>query len=128
MGDMQTPNPQNPQNPQNPIEANRSIMNPMDAAAMAQKGTINPNMTVKDFIEGVLHISVEAPLTQFVQALQKQQQNATGIGKMHNIAQSAPQGAPQQMPQMPQRPPQAQQAPQAPQGAPTGLAGLANRL
>ena len=120
------PVPQGAPQGADPLEANRSVLNPMDATAMLQKGTINQNMTIKDFIENVLKVpgGVDAPLPALLDALNRQRQNASGIGKMHNIAQqtnSQPRGMAPQMP--PQGNPQA-----APTPPTSGLAGLVNNL
>lgn len=92
--------------------ANRSIMNPIDTAAMAQTGTIKPGMTVRDLIEKVFKVPIDAPVEQLTQAIKRQGQNQTGIGKVGAMGQGAP-----PMGQAPPRPrPQGQPsaAPQAP--------------
>lgn len=87
------------------ISANRSIMNPVDTAAMATQGTIKPGMTVRDLIEKVFKVPIDAPVEQLTQAIKRQGQNQTGIGKVGAMAQGA---APQmgQPPPMPGRMPQ----------------------
>lgn len=108
--------PQAPPRGQNPVEANRSVMNPTDLATMASRGDIRQGMTVRNFIEDVLKVPIDAPVQALAQATQKQAQNADPMKKMGNIAQSGP-GRPGAPPR-PQGPPQA-----GPQGAPAG--GLA---
>jgi hypothetical protein len=92
------------------MSANRSIMNPVDTAAMAQTGTIKPGMTVRDLIEKVFKVPIDAPVEQLTQAIKRQGQNQTGIGKVGAMAQGGP-------PQMGQ-PPMASPRP-VPQGQPT---------
>lgn len=85
----------------NPIEANRSVLNPTDLAAMGQNGDIRPDMTVGDFIQNVLKVPLDAPLPQLMQALKKQSVNASPMGKVRSMAgQGQPGAAPQ-----PQAPP-----------------------
>lgn len=80
------------------LSANRSIMNPVDTAAMATQGTIKPGMTVRDLIEKVFKVPIDAPVEQLTQAIKRQGQNQTGIGKVGAMAQGA-------APQMGQPPP-----------------------
>lgn len=89
------------------ISANRSIMNPVDTAAMMQEGTIKQGMTVRDLIEKVFKVPIDAPVEQLTQAIKRQGQNQTGIGKVGAMAQGAP-------PQMGQPPPN-----RMPQGRPS---------
>ena len=91
--------------PKDAMSANRSIMNPVDAAAMAQTGTIKPGMTVRDLIEKVFKVSIDAPVEQLTQAIKRQGQNQSGIGKVGAMAQGGP-------PQMGQAPPQPNRMPQ----------------
>lgn len=95
------------------MSANRSIMNPIDTAAMAQTGTIKPGMTVRELIENVFKVPIDAPVEQLTQAIKRQGQNQTGIGKVGAMAQ----GGPPQMGPAPPRP--APQGP-APAGPPMG--------
>ena len=90
MGGM-PPGPQPPTaRPQpNAMNQNRSIMNPTDMAAMTQTGTVNPNMTVKDLIEKVFGVPIDAPVSALTEAIKRQGQNKTGIGKMGAMAQGA---------------------------------------
>ena len=83
------------------MSANRSIMNPVDTAAMAQTGTIKPGMTVRDLIEKVFKVPIDAPVEQLTQAIKRQGQNQSGIGKVGAMAQSGPpqMGQPARMPQ-----------------------------
>lgn len=75
-----------PQAPTNAIDANRSVMNPVDMAAMAQNGTVKSDMTVRDLIEKVFKIPIDAPVSALVEAIKRQQQNQTGIGKAQAMA------------------------------------------
>jgi hypothetical protein len=77
----------------NPIERNRSAMNPTDMAAMMDQGTVRPDMTVKDLIEGVLKVPMDAPATELLQALRRQNQNANPLGKMQNMAREGQPGS-----------------------------------
>lgn len=112
----------------NAITSNLSAINPADAGLMAQSGTINKNMTVKDWIENVLRIPITAPVTELIGALKSQVQNRNMAGKAKSMGQSAPQSAPMQRPQgmapqgAPPRP-----APSAPQGG-GGVSGLMNAM
>lgn len=103
--------------PKNAMEENRSIMNPMDAAAMAQKGTIKPDMTVRELIEGVFKVPMDAPVSALTEAIKKQAANKTNMGKMGAMAQGGqpPMGQPQQPNRMPQGRPSAVPMPQGPQ-------------
>lgn len=133
MSDIQRPPMGGPQSPpmggRDAMSANRSIMNPMDTAAMAQTGTIKPGMTVRDLIEKVYKVPIDAPVEQLTQAIKQQGQNQSGIGKVGAMAQ----GGPPQMGQPPQRPPMPNRMQQGrPAAVPTprpqqGLADLMNR-
>jgi len=77
-----------------PIKENQSMLNPADAATMAQSGDMQANMTVRDFLQQ-LGIDVDGPVDQLKEFAQKQVSNAGGMSKMQNIAQSAgPAGPP----------------------------------
>jgi hypothetical protein len=77
-----------PQGPggENPIEENRSLFNPTDLAAMGQNGQLSPDMTVGDFITGVLKVPLDAPLPQLMAALKKQSDTASPMGKVQAMA------------------------------------------
>lgn len=112
MGGAPTP----PMGGRDAMSANRSMMNPMDAAAMQQSGTIKQGMTVRDYIEKVFKVSVDAPVEQLVEAAKRQGQNQTGMGKAAAMAQGgppAPGPTPPPANRMPQgRPPAVPQRPQ----------------
>lgn len=99
---------ENPRGGENPIEQNRSAFNPTDLAAMKQQGTIGPDMTVRDLIEGVLKVPLDAPATALADALRKQSQNADPMGKVQNMA-GPQQGPPREGPQGPQEPQRGQE-------------------
>lgn len=102
--------PAPPMGGQDAMSANRSVMNPTDMAAMRQTGTVKPGMTVRDLIEKVFKVPIDAPVEQLTQAIQRQGQNQTGIGKVGAMAQGGapPMGppAPGAAPPMPNRMPQ----------------------
>lgn len=110
---MSDPMMQGPPAGDNPIEKNRSLFNPTDLAAMSQNGTLNPQMTVGDFIQDVLKVPLDAPLPQLMTALRKQSENASPMGKVQSMAGG----------EGPQGPPQGQPAP-APSQPPPGGGGL----
>ena len=86
----------------NPIEENRSVLNPTDIAAMGQRGTIRPDMTVGEFVTDVLKVPLEAPLPHLMQALKKQSVNASPMGKVQSMAGGGgPQGQPPAEPSQP---------------------------
>lgn len=68
------------------ISQNRSVMNPTDMAAMTQQGTVNPKMTVGDLITKVFKVPLDAPVSALTEAIRRQGQNRTGIGKMGAMA------------------------------------------
>lgn len=68
-----------------PIGATRSMLNPGDLAAMKQEGGMRPGMTVRDFL-GKVGIDVDGPVEQLTKFGQSQVQNASGLGRMRNIA------------------------------------------
>ena len=115
--------------PKDPISANRSIMNPVDMAAMGQQGTVKPGLTIRDYIEKVIKVPIDAPVEQLAEAIKRQGQNQSGIGKVGAMAQ----GGPPQMGQPPQRPPMPNRMQQGrPAAVPTprpqqGLADLMNK-
>lgn len=103
---MQGQMPQNPMAKPNAITNNLSALNGADLNMMKQTGAINKNMTVKDWVEKVLRVPLEAPVSALIPALKAQTQNRNMMGKTQSIAaQAAPQGAgPQAPPQMPPSP------------------------
>ena len=86
------------------MDANRSILNPTDAAFMADSGRMQPGQTVGQFIEA-LGVKWEDPLPKLGAALQSQLKNRTPTGKMEAMAQG---GQPPMPPGMPQGQPQGQ--------------------
>ena len=100
MADMQRP-PQPPSGGQDPMSANRSILNPTDAAFMKKSGALREGMTFGEAMEQSFGIKWDEPMESAVQKLQKSVQNADPMRKMQNIAEEpgAPQGAQKPMPQ-----------------------------
>ena len=94
MSDMAQPGAGSPQqgllSKPNAITNNMSALNPADVGLMAQTGTINKNMTIKDWIETVLKVPITAPVTELAGALMKHGKNRTMIGKAQSMAQQAP--------------------------------------
>lgn len=91
------------------IKGQRSILNPMDASSMVQDGSIDPNMSVDDFLTK-LGVDPKGPVSQLISMAQDQTQKANPVNKMQAFARG-PGGQP------PGQPPAA-----APQGG--GLKGL----
>lgn len=110
-----------PMGGQDAISQNRSVMNPVDMAAMSTDGTVQPGMKVRDLIEKVFKVSIDAPVEELTAAIKRQGQNKTNVGKMQAMAGPG-------MGQPPQGPPpnrMAQGRPSAvPQPSPQGLADL----
>lgn len=75
------------------MSANRSVMNPVDMAAMTQNGTVNEGMTVKDLIEKVFKVPIDAPVKALVEAIKRQNVNKDGIGKVGAMATPRPVGS-----------------------------------
>jgi hypothetical protein len=79
-----------------------SIFNPADAAMMKQEGSLNPDMSVRQFLE-TQGIDVEGPVTQLLKFAKDQIDKAKPVNKMAAIAGQAaaplPQGIPQGAPQ-----------------------------
>lgn len=111
-----------PMGGQDAISKNRSVMNPVDMAAMSTDGTVQPGMKVRDLIEKVFKVSIDAPVEELTAAIKRQGQNKTNMGKMGAMA-GPGMGQPPQPPRMPQRRPSAVPQP-GPQGKPQGLADL----
>jgi len=82
----------------------QSILNPTDASMMAQNGTIDPSMTVDDFLKNVLKIDPQGPVTQLIDAYKTQSQNANPAHKMSAIAGDSGGPAPTGQPQAPPAP------------------------
>ena len=78
--------------PKDAMEANRSVMNPMDMAAMSQKGQVSQDMTVKDLIEKVFKVPMDAPVSALTEAIKRQGMNQNNMGKMQAMA-GQPQGS-----------------------------------
>jgi hypothetical protein len=78
---------------------------------MVQKGDIRQGMTVRDLIENVLKVPLDAPAQALIKAVRRQGQNMTAMGKTQSMAR--PQMG---RPQMggPERPPMGQPRPKTP--------------
>ena len=96
--------------PKDAMSANRSIMNPVDMAAMSTTGAVKQGMTVRDLIEKVFKVPIDAPVEQLTQAIKKQGQNKSGLGKVGAMSQAPGMGQPPQQPPMPNRMPQGRPA------------------
>ena len=83
------------------IKENMSPFNPTDLGMMKQN--MSPDMSVRDFMSQ-MGIDVDGPVSQLEQLAGKQTSNATGLGKMRNIAKAPPMGG----------------APMGPSGPPAG--------
>lgn len=73
-----------------PISANRSALNPNDAAIMSKQ--MQPGMTIRDFL-AKFGLSPDDPVEKLVEMQKNQIQNATPVGKMESMAGPGP-GAP----------------------------------
>lgn len=71
------------------MEQNRSLLNPTDAAAMAQQGKIRGDMSVRELFAN-LGIDVDGPATQLIKFSQKQMENAKMGKKMQSMAAARP--------------------------------------
>jgi hypothetical protein len=104
------------------LQGQESLFNPSDAAAVAGRGDINPQMTVREVL-GKMGIDVEGPASQLVKFTQDQMQKRTMSGKMGMQRPPAPpQGAP------PGMPPGRGAPPPMPQAGPGGIEGLMANL
>ena len=119
---------------ENAMEANRSVMNPIDMAAMQQNGTVNQNMTVKDLIEKVFKVPMDAPVSALTEAIKKQGLNQNGVGKMQAMggkpvgSAMGPRNATGPGRPMPNRPQPAPQRMPQPSAAPTqGISDMMGR-
>ena len=72
--------------PKDAMSANRSIMNPIDMAAMKGSGTVSSDMTVRDLIEKVFKVPMDAPVSALTEAIKRQGMNKTNVGKMGAMA------------------------------------------
>lgn len=109
------------------ISANRSIMNPTDMAAMATTGTISQGMTIKDYIEKVIKVPIDAPVQQLAEAIKRQGQNQTGLGKVGAMSQAPGMGQPPPRAPMPNRMPQGRPAAVPAPRSQQGLSDLMSR-
>ena len=129
MADMMRPPPTSPQPPpggMNPVEANKSFLNPVDAAEKVQTGMLGPDTTIEDWLNQ-MGLAPQNNLKDLFAAVQKQQQNANPMNQMQNIAAAGP------PPGGPSPSPGGMPGPSGPPGRPTampsaGLAGLRQRL
>jgi hypothetical protein len=112
------------------MSANRSIMNPVDMAAMAQTGDIKQGMTIKDYIEKVIKVPIDAPVQALAEAIKRQGQNQSGIGKVGAMSQPGmgqPPSMGQPKPPMPNRMPQGRPAAVPPPRPQQGIGDLMGR-
>lgn len=116
MSDMMGPPPGGA--PNNAMENSRSMFNPVDLAVEMKRGTMGPNMTIRDLITGVFKLKLDDPVSALVSAMKSQAQNATMSGKMQSLGGQPPPG--------PSAPPPS--GPPAPPPSGGGLAGLAQNL
>jgi len=64
------------------VKQNMSIFNPMDMAAKASQGDINPQMTVGEFLQKNFGVTMETPMMEFAQKLAAQAKTGTMQGKL----------------------------------------------
>ena len=68
------------------ISANRSMLNPQDAAVMSgPQGGMRPGMTIEEFL-GQLGLSPQDPIEKLVEVQKMQLKNASPMGKMDSMA------------------------------------------
>ena len=101
-----------------PMSANRSALNPTDAAFMKKSGQVQTD-TIGQYLETAFGIKWEDPVEVASQKMQKSMQNADPMKKMQNIAASPPPQGGVQKP-MPQG--------AKPMVSPGGLDGLMGKL
>ena len=89
---MKPPMPGGPPPGGDALTQNRSMLNPVDAGMAIEEGSIGPDMTVGQWF-GQMGITMDMPVTQALEKIKMQSQNATGLGKAQNIAGGSP-GAP----------------------------------
>lgn len=94
------------------LTQNRSMLNPGDMAMASAEGSIGQGMTVGQWFEQ-MGIKWETPVTEALEKIKMQSQNATGLGKAQSMAGGAP---------APPMPPPGGGAPAGP--PPQGLDGL----
>lgn len=75
------------------LTQNRSMLNPGDAAMAMEEGSIGPDMTVGQWF-GQMGITMDMPVTEALEKMKMQSQNATGLGKAQSMAGGAPPGPP----------------------------------
>ena len=88
----------------NAITNNLSMANPNDAAFMAQSGMVNPDMSMKDYLETTFKLPVTAPVKAFAEAVKGQVQQRRPMGKMQAVAGQGAQRPVQPAPQRPAAP------------------------
>lgn len=80
------------------LKAQESVFNSGDMLKKSMTGEFRPDMSIKEYLTGVLKVDINGPVTQLIQALKGQAGNATALGKMKNMP-------PQGMGGMPPKPP-----------------------
>ncbi len=89
-----------------PVRQSMSPTNGADKAYMQSRG-IDESMSIKNYIETVYKVPVDAPMAMLKAAVQKSGQNATMQGKAQNVASQSqpmpgrPAPSPRPMPQQP---------------------------
>lgn len=73
------------------MSQNRSMLNPGDIAMASSEGSVGPGMTVGQWF-GQMGITMEMPVTEALEKIKMQSQNATGLGKAKSLAAGAPPG------------------------------------
>lgn len=120
--------PRGGSDPGNPIERNQSVFNPTDMAGMISNGQVQKGMSVKDLIENVFKVPIDAPAQALVAAVKRHAQTKDMGGKVRAMSQQR-QGAAGPPPQRPgaSRPPQGA-PPQRGSSQPQGKQSLADLM
>lgn len=77
------------------INANKSALNPTDAAMMKQDGEIDPNMSVRDYL-GKFGIDADGPVSQLLEMYKAEKQKSGMQGKMSALGGGPGMGQPPQ--------------------------------
>jgi len=110
---------------QSAVRDNMSPLNGADRAYMQSRGQ-SDNMSIKDYIEQVVKVPINAPVAALKAAMQKMGQNATMQGKARNVAAQSPMGGGMSAP--PPRPMPQQPGASAQGQSPRGMSDLSKML
>lgn len=114
--------------PQGAPGKSMSPFNGADAAYMKSRGQLDPNMSVKDYIEGIYGVPVDAPVSALQAAVKQKMEQGTPMGKMRATASQGPQTPPMAPGQGMGGMNAMRTSAQAPQPTPQGLEGLVSAM